>query len=595
MSLRKVLSMILFVGMVAAVSAPLADAQAQAPAAPAAAAADQDGGEPRYIRPETAEQRRERLGTAEDPGTNPDPEKIFWRFGKAFKISKHEKRHAKYVAEAGWVRPVGNLNFLAEIYQENEKYVWVWLEELDPSELPTKEERQKLAEDAKYPEMDAEAVKYYQTFREDFMPIEPAKSDVRVRFEESSAGLPTSGSWRNSLAVADMNGDGHVDLVLPPQRGAAQAPAIFLGDSTGKWTPWQFRFPRPINYGSVVAADFNKDKNMDLAFGVHLAGVAVFLGDGKGAFREITEGVPSQFPTRRVVAADVDRDGWMDVVSISEGPMGRGAETKSEDAGNLRAYLNRKKGEAWEMVTIAQPGEAVGGDWLATGNFNGDKYPDFIGSSIYFNGVHTLHVSKDKNSYESLHGNGTLVPFRSYYYASTAANFTGGKFDDAIVTYYRVWPRQVNPSIVARPPLETTVGIDRISFDGSEPKRTTIARWGATPAIWGLGHGDFDGDKKRDLVYTRYNPREAVLLVGDGKGGFRKASLEGVTLSGLRNYDLTVADVNADSRPDLIVMYESQSATALGPKNGKVQVFLNRGTSTATAEAKPAAATAKQP
>jgi hypothetical protein len=594
MSHRMVLSIVLIVG--ALIAATPAIAQTPAPQAPSVSDQQQAGGTPRYIRPETPEQRRQRLGTVEDPGPDPDPEKIWWRFGRQYKISKHEKRYAKYGNEAGWVRPVGNFNFTAEIYQENDEYVWVWLEELSPEDLPSKEEREKMAEDAKYPAMDPAAVKYYETLRQDFTPIEAPKSNVRVKFEEASAGLPTGGSWRNSLAVADMNGDGHVDLVLPPQRGQATAPAIFLGDSTGKWTPWKFRFPRAINYGSVVAADFNKDKHMDLAFGIHLTGVGIFLGDGKGEFREITEGVPSVFPTRRVVTSDVDGDGWMDVVAISEGPMGRGGASNSADAGNLRAYLNRKKGTAWEMVTISQPGEAVGGDWLATGNFNGDKYPDFIGSSIYFNGVHTLQLSTNKNQYESHHGDGTTVPFRSYYYANTAGRFSSRDRDDAIVSFYRSWPKQVNPSVVPRPPLEVVVGIDRISFSGMQAKRTPIARWGDSPAIWGLGHGDFDGDKNQDILFTRFNPREAVLLTGDGKGGFREASVEGLTVSPLRNYDLKVADVNADNRPDVILMYESQSASALAPKNGKVQVFLNRGVTTAAASAaKGAESGGKQP
>ena len=594
MSLRTVLSIFVIAGVL--IAAAPAIAQTAAPQTPAVSEQTQAGGTPRYIKPETPEQRRERLGTPEDPGPDPDPEKIWWRFGKAYKISKHEKRHAKYGSEAGWVRPVGNFNFSAEIYQENDEFVWVWLEELQPEDLPSKEVREKMAEDAKYPPMDPAAVKYYEILRQDFMPLETPKSSVRVRFEESSAGLPTGGSWRNSLAVADMNSDGHVDLILPPQRGIATAPAVYLGDSTGKWTPWKFTFPRPINYGSVVAADFNKDGHTDLAFGIHLTGVGIFLSDGKAGFREITDGVPSAFPTRRVVTADVDRDGWMDVVSISEGPIGRGAATKSPDAGNIRAYLNRKKGESWTMATIAQQGEAVGGDWLATGNFNGDKYPDFIGSSIYFNGVHTLQLSTDKTKYESRHGDGTIVPFRSYYYANTAGRFSSRDRDDAIVSFYRVWPKQVNPSVVPRPPLEVVVGIDRLSFSGTQVKRTPIARWGDSPAIWGLGHGDFDGDKNQDILFTRFNPREAVLLTGDGKGSFRQASLEGVNLSPLRNYDLTVADVNADNRPDVIVMYESQSGTALAPKNGKVQVFLNRGVTTASASTEKAAeSVAKQP
>ncbi len=579
MSLRKVLSLVISLTALAAMAAGAQDAQPQAaPATTTAAPAEvPDGGMPRYIKPETPEQRKERIGTVDDPGIDPDPEQIFWRFGKAYKIYKAEKKWAKYSDKVGVVRPMGNLNFEAEIYQENDKYVWVWMEELDPAEVTTKEQRQKMAQEAKYADVTDEGVKYFQALREEFAPMEPAKSDVRIRFEEASAGLPTGGSWRNSLAVADMNEDGFADLVLPPQRGPAAAPVIFLGDGNGKWKQWQLQFPRAINYGSVVAADFNKDKHLDLAFGVHLSGVALFLGDGKGGFREVREGLPSSFPTRRVVTADVDRDGWLDIVTISEGPMGRGAATKAPGLGNLRAHLNRNKGEKWEQITIAQEKEAIGGDWLAAGNFNGDKYPDFIGSSIYFNGVNTLYLSKGEKKYESEYGQGFIVPFRSYYHATTAGRFSSKDLDDAIVTYHRRWPPNLNPNVVAKPPLETVVGIDRISFAGKEPKRTTIARFPATPAIMGLGQGDFDGDKKLDLLFTRHDPREAVLLVGDGAGNFKRAAIEGVSLAELRNYDLTVADVNGDAKPDLIVMYEAASSTALSPKNGKVQVFLNRG------------------
>jgi hypothetical protein len=585
MAFRKVLSFIISLSALSAV--------AQAPSAPAPAPASQsataaiDGGTPAYVVPETPEQRRDRLGTVDDPGLDPDPDKIWWRFGKAFKIERHEKKHAKFSDDPRIVRPVGNLNFYAEVYQQNEKYVWVWIEEVILNEdIPVPGQAEPVQAKPKYPELNAEAIKFYETFREDFKPLDVPKADVRVKFEESSEGLPTAGSWRNSLAVADINEDGHVDLIMPPQRAGISAPAIVLGDGTGKWKPFKFTWPRPINYGSVVAADFNKDKHVDLAFGVHLSGVSIFAGNGKGEFREITDGVPSAFPTRRIIATDVDRDGWTDVVAISEGPIGRGSQV-NEAGGNLRAYLNRKQGEAWEMISISQPKQSIGGDWLAAGNFNGDRYPDFIGASIYYGGVSTLHVSKDRNTYEVVRGNGNLVPFYSFYYALTTGRFSSRDRDDAIVSYYRRWPKNVNPAIVAKPPLDTVIGLDRISFAGGEPKRTPIIRWTDSPAVWGMGSGDFDGDKKSDVIYTRFNPREAVLLLGDGAGNFRRAAVEGINLAGLRNYDLSVADVNADGRPDIILMYESESSTAMAAKNGKVQVFLNRGTSREAAKPAP--------
>src|SRR5947208_16799223 len=108
---------------------------AQTPARPVRAAAPQtvapqssakvpEGGMPTWIIPETPEHRRERLGTAVDPGINPDPSMHFWRFGHSFHIEKYERKWAAYDREEGSVRPMANVNFAFEIYQQNERYVW---------------------------------------------------------------------------------------------------------------------------------------------------------------------------------------------------------------------------------------------------------------------------------------------------------------------------------------------------------------------------------------------------------------------------------------------------------------------------------------
>jgi hypothetical protein len=136
----------------------------------------------------------------------------------------------------------------------------------------------------------------------------------------------------------------------------------------------------------------------------------------------------------------------------------------------------------------------------------------------------------------------------------------------------------VNPKIVPPPPLLKVSGLDRISFDGDTPKRTPILRWNGGTRLTGLGSGDFDGDGRQDILYARRDQGAFTLLVGDGKGGFRQASLEGLELaSPQRHYDVAVVDVNADKKLDVIMMYEAQSGTSFSSKNGKVEVFLNRG------------------
>ena len=537
-----------------------------------------EGGIPHYVKEETPAQRAERIGTQVDPGINPDPDRVWVRYGKKYRIRKYEKEFAKFIPERpNVVRPMGMVNFTFEIYQLNDKYVWVWINELEPSAKMSMEDR-KSAEGTR--EVPKETIDYLTLIREEFTPLDPPTSPVRVTFTESSGGLPDTGSWRNAAAVADMNGDGHVDIVLPPQRAGNGLPLIYLGDGSGNWRGWEVKWPTHINYGAVVAADFNKDKAMDLAFSIHLGGVAVFYGDGKGEFREIY--YDRAFPSRRLITSDIDQDGFMDVVAITEGPTGRSADPKAKEYTGIRGYLNPgKRAASWEGFNIAHPKDNAAGDWLAAGKLNGDKYPDFLASTIYFGGTSTVHLSQGApRKYDFFwDGKGYVIPFISYYYAMTAGRFSRKDRDDAIVTHYRSWPMRLNQKVVPDPPLPRVVGVDRISFaaDGKTAQRTPIMRWAAGRSVPGIAHGDFDRDGNEDIMFTRHDPREAVLLLGNGKGGFARAQIEGLSLRPLSNYDLTVTDLNGDSRPDVIVMYEAESATSLSAKNGSVHVYLNRG------------------
>jgi len=564
-------------------AAPPASAQTSAPAAKpsatvttAAPAAVPDGGVPHYIRPETPEQRRERLSMPEDPGLDPDPNRIWLRFGKKYKIAKFEKKWAKYTDVPGMVKPMANVNFIEELYQENDRYVWVWLGEIEPADS---EANEAIREAAKYRKLDQKQIEYLEAIRGEFTPLDVPASDVRVRFEKASEGLPEAGNWRNSLTVADMNEDGRMDVIVPPERAGRGVPYIFLGDGKGKWTRWTaVEWPSRLNYGSVVAADFNKDRHMDLAFGIHLSGVAILYGDGKGKFREVER--DTKYPTRRIIAEDVNGDGWMDVVALSEGPVIREKTLKKQTSANLLAYVNTDRGAKWETLNISEPNSRISGDWLSSGDFNGDRRADYVGSTMYFNAMETMYLSKGKSEFERV-GNvvDMLVPSLSYYWATTAGPFSARDRDDAIVSYTRRWVGRLDPNLVPPPPLHRVVGLDRISFKDGVARRTSIMRWGEEDArqVTALNHGDFDGDGNEDAIFTKLENREAYILLGDGRGGFRQSVAVGVDLPSQKHYDVTVADVNGDKLPDLLFMYEAQSGTAFAKKNGAVEVFLNRG------------------
>jgi hypothetical protein len=330
---------------------------------------------------------------------------------------------------------------------------------------------------------------------------------------------------------------------------------------------------------------------MDLVFGIHLIGVRVFLGDGKGNFKDGSLGMEAtDFTTRRVTTADVDLDGDTDIVALFEGPAPMREGSKKFEGGKLRIYRNDGKAGKWTIVDASAPADYVGGDWLAVGKFNDDRYPDFVGSSNFYQATDVLYRSTGAGKWAKVDSrDGQLIPFLSLYNAVTAARLSSKKLDDAVLSFQRTWPEAIDASVIRKPSLSFVVGLDRVVFDGGTPKRVPLVRYDSKRPITGLAAGDFDGDGNRDLIFTKFDPREFIVLLGDGKGNFRQAALEGITAANNANYDITVADVNKDGRPDVLVMYESSAASSLGRQDGSIRVFLNRGVAPAgpqTADAK---------
>src|SRR6266487_3295620 len=134
--------------------------------------------EPQYLFAETPEQRKSRLGTAEDPGPDPDLNKHFWRFGKSYHIEKFDRRWEAWDAELGWVRPNAFVAVTREVYQLNDKWLWVWT--LDPTEAPPESPSTQYSN---------EALIYFRDMRSEFTDLAPKVNSKTIHFEEFSEGL----------------------------------------------------------------------------------------------------------------------------------------------------------------------------------------------------------------------------------------------------------------------------------------------------------------------------------------------------------------------------------------------------------------------
>lgn len=132
------------------------------------------------------------------------------------------------------------------------------------------------------------------------------------------------------IAVADMNADGHLD-VAASRRGGMGANRqgdqwhrvggvqIWYGDGTGRWEPEAL--PADGDAESVTVADVNGDGRMDLVIGLYRLGIRVLTGSSSGWRRhEVTDA--GTWNAIRV--GDLDGDGQREIVATSVDGKGLG-------------------------------------------------------------------------------------------------------------------------------------------------------------------------------------------------------------------------------------------------------------------------------
>jgi hypothetical protein len=192
--------------------------------------------------------------------------------------------------------------------------------------------------------------------------------DGKGAFHPSPGSPFAAGHLPNDIAVADMNGDGDLDLVIANH----QSPylTVLLGDGKGGFHPAPGSpfdvHSNPHPHG-VVVADFNGDGKPDAvtdSWGSNQ--IELLLGEGTGRLR-----LPGRYfatghrPYERLRSADFNHDGIPDVV------------TTNLDDGTVSILLGDGKGGFHNAPGSPFPAGAK--PWeVAVDDFNGDGVPDLI-------------------------------------------------------------------------------------------------------------------------------------------------------------------------------------------------------------------------
>lgn len=395
----------------------------------------------------------------------------------------------------------------------------------------------------------------------------------RLFLEPFGKGLPERGQWRNGFKIADMNGDGHPDIVHGPARKSMGGPVIFLGDGKGSWKRWSgVRFP-PLayDYGDVAVADFNGDGRPDMAMAVHLRGLIVLVSDGSGGFKDWGKGldfqVPGQggdaggFSSRTLEAADWNGDGRPDLLSIGEGPRmqgnlspGAGGRVSAGTAYGALVYLNQGDG-TWTRKDELSDSSHLFGEDLAAADFTNDGRLDMILGSSVFGETDILRIG-------GTDGVGTKAELpglrpSSYVGAVDVADFNrDGKADLAVGYLTReggAWRTGIDVFLA-------TAGKAHGGWD-----RKGVAVIDGRPWLTALDSGDLDGDGKLDLVATT-GEGEVWVLLGKGDGSFdRETSPEIPVHAGCRGYDVKLENLDGDPADELVAEFSGEPSALFAP------------------------------
>ena len=366
-----------------------------------------------------------------------------------------------------------------------------------------------------------------------------------------------------SIAVGDVNGDGHPDLIVASWgTGASDGViSIMLGNGDGS-----FSFPKTYNSGGkqptgIAVADVNGDGKPDLLVanlcnsgnGCSNTAAGVLLGNGDGTFQAaVSYNGGGSFNSLQpvggssMVAGDLNGDGKLDLVITS----GSG---NSNGDGVVGVLLGNGDG-TFQAAKVSDPG-GVSTSGIALGDMDGDGKLDLVVSNF---GV----FNSSQGSLATLLGNGdgtfqpaVLANIGGNPLALTLADLNGdGRLDVLAANYCGSGANNTC--------TERSVVVFLGNGDGSLRNRASFA---AGSEAMSVALADVDGDGIPDAIMGLQIGEIGVLL-GKADGTF----MPPVLYSSGGNVAVA-ADLNGDNRPDVAVVQSCR----VTPCEGSVGVLLN--------------------
>ena len=394
----------------------------------------------------------------------------------------------------------------------------------------------------------------------------------------------SSGGWNaTSVTVADVNRDGKPDLVVAHQCANSTACTngvlgVLLGNGDGTFQAAQ-SYSSGGQYGVAVAiADFNGDSKPDLVVANECpisstctnSVVAVLLGNGDGSFQPAVVYASGGEGASFVTVADLNGDGKLDAVVVNQ------TTDANSNNGIVGVLLGNGDGSFQSVVAYGSGGGFASS--VAIADVNGDGRPDLLVANWCPSTASTA-CDTDMGAVGVLLGNGdgTFQAPSSYQSGGQLANsvavadVNGDGHPDLVVA------NECTISGCGDGIVTVLLGVG----NGTFLPPTASYDSGGSNALLVIAQ-DLNGDGRTDLLVlnecvTACTSGVVSILLGNSDGTFRGTPT--YTSAGWGNSSMTVADVNGDGKPDLLVANECPTRNCTNT-NGSVAVLLGNGDGT---------------
>ena len=149
--------------------------------------------------------------------------------------------------------------------------------------------------------------------------------------------LETTSETSANVHVGDVNGDGHLDVVLAKGRHWGLVDRVLLGDGRGGFPSAYDLGPESDKTYSGNLVDLDGDADLDVVISNDTPDPKrVYLNDGKGRFSEVDTYGRATWSTRNAAVADVNGDRQPDIIVANRAPATKAANY---------VCLNRGKGQ----------------------------------------------------------------------------------------------------------------------------------------------------------------------------------------------------------------------------------------------------------